>query len=440
MSALNIVQELRSRLTDSRSQVRAFGISVQDRDAASAVLDVRNGRFDVTVIGGTAPSLSLDLSLPKYDTVGKLVRAIASVNPWYAAQQDEDMDEEFPSISISDLGPLDILGQSASILHRKFSDAMLTDVLRRAVLRHNPSMSLDIVPDGEAELVITLAHSMLMKQMATGAVKYRGMGMTVSEALAVADSLEKSYRADMVRLARAIQSPREAAPNIMREGDIVVGKFSRRMRNGRMQSAGNIPPEQPVLIEPDALAIEDTHVYLTWQRSADASFNRYELWRDTSPYVAKDRGTSVKVTSCPPGVWDPVRDTLARNDGSFGGLEPETTYFFRLYVVDANGEYTGSQVVQATTLALRSKLLATTPPTPSTVQAGDVITMTFDPAYTAPASDLRVSLGDKNLIPTITGAYEATITVPVFFQKGAKDLRVISPNGLMDVYKSITVT
>lgn len=389
------------------------------------------------VHGGATASVDFDLANPLYDTLGKLTRVLRTI-PGYVVDVDMDMDEEFASISLTDIGPIDCKYSQVSITHRLFSDVWLGDVLKRALLRHNPSMSLEILPDGEAELVLLLAHSELLKQMATDATKRKGMGMEVAELIKLAELLERNYREDRIRLARSIQSPREANSDIMREGDIVIGKMSRRLRNGRM-SAGNVAPEQPVLGDIESSDIEDAHIYLSWPKTSDTNFLRYEVWRDTIPSLVRGRGTAVPAEPCV-SSQDVYRDAMANSGGAYGGLEPETTYFFRLYVVDRNGESTGSQVVSATTLPLRVRLDPLYPPTPSGGPAGTVVTLTFHPDWGTPTADMRIGLGDKVITPTLTGPLTATFVVPSFFQKGAKDLRVISPTGLMDIFKSFQVT
>lgn len=436
MGSVNLVQELRGRIKDSRGHVRAFGLSVSDPAAANAYLELRRGRFQVMVLGGTAASVDFDLSNPLYDTAGKLTQVLRTI-PGYVVDVDMDMDEEFSSISLGDKGPIDCKFNQVSLTHRLFSDVWLSDVLKRALLRHNPSMSLEILPDGEAELVLLLAHSELLKQMATDATKRKGMGMEVAELIKLAELLERNYREDRIRLARSIQSPREADSDKMREGDIVVGKMSRRLRSGRM-SAGNIAPEQPVLNDVEPSDIEDTHVYLNWAKTSDTNFFRYEVWRDTVPGVQRGRGTSVFAGVCL-ASQDVNRDAMANSGGAYGGLEPETTYFFRLYVYDRNGESTGSQVVSATTLPLRVRLNPVYPPTPSGGPSGTVVTLTFHPDWGVLTAAMTVQLGDKTVIPTITGPLTATFVVPLFFQKGMKDLRVVSPTGLMDVFKNFQV-
>lgn len=438
MSTTSLVQELRSRVKDTRTTVRAFGVSVTDPAATVATLEISGGYFRVTVVGGTTSSLNLPLADGSYESMGKLVRAISSM-AGYVVSPDTDMDQSFETLSIVDLGPVSCLRRQADVAHKLFSDVWLSDIVRRAVLKHNPSIpNPDALPVGEEELVLTLAQAMLMRHLATDSVRRRGLSMTTDELLKVAQALDDDYSVTYKRLARAIQSPREASSNIMREGDIVVAKISRRLRNGRVKSIGSIPPETPVIIEPDDSDVEDTRVYLSWERSADDNFYYYEMWRGPDAGVERNREGYTRMQYTPLGSPG-SRDALATTGGWFCGLEPDSEYYFRLYVVDRNGEYSGSTVTQVYTRSLRSKMSTTTPPTPALVSAGDSIVVTFDPAYTAPDADMVITLGDKPAVYTLTGAYEISVVVPTFFQKGVKTLKVVSSNGLSSSYASIQV-
>lgn len=426
MSTASLVQELRNRVKDSRNVIRAFGISVRDANVTSAVVEVSNGYFRVVVTGGSTSSLNINLADPVYAKLDDLVRAIATL-PGYVVSQDSDMDGDYVSVSLANLPPTDCNGRQVDITHRLFSDQWLGDLIRRALQRHNPSMpTVDALPVAEEELVLTLAHSMLLTNLATDSSRRRGLTTSTEELLRLSKSLEDSYRYDMVRLARAIQSPREASSNIMREGDIVVGKFNLRKRGGSRTSLGNIPPELPKFVDGLEIDIEDTSVVLRWERSADSNFSLYQLWQGIDPDVEKDRAGYSLVNYAPVGPLG-GRDALSVTAGRVTGLEPETQYYFRLYVVDRNGEFTGSDVVSVTTLPLRVKISETTPPTPVNVSNGDVVTVTFDPRYAAPNSDMKVFVGEKEAIFTVTGAWTIEVTVPNFFNKGPKVLAVLSP-------------
>lgn len=440
MSTTSLIQELRSRVKDSRSLVRAFGVSVTDALSSEASLEVSGGYLRVTVVGGAAGSLNVSLSDPRYDTLGRLARSIQGT-AGYAVSIDSEMDEDFSALSLADVGPVDCLRRQMDLTHKLFSDQFLGDIIRRATLLHNPSFpNPDSLPAGEEELVILMSHAMLARHLASGAVRRRNMDMSTDQLLTLAKSLDDAYKTNYARLARSIQSPREAASDLMREGDVVVGRFNRKRRGsvGRT-SIGNIPPETPILVEPLQLDVEDTRTFIGWQRSSESNFSRYEMWRSTESDVNKGRPPAQATTYSTLGQPG-SRDVLGATGGWFECLEPSTTYFFRLYVIDRNGEYSGSQTVQVTTKALRAKLSELAPPTPVEVQAGSVVTVTFDPEYAAPDVSLVVTVGDKAASYTVTGAYEIEVIVPALFQKGNKTLRILNADGLPTCYEYLHVT
>ena len=423
MSAETLVQELRDRIKDVRSVVRAFGISVRDAAATSAVVEVSQGRLKVTVVGGTTGSLDLSLSDPAYSTLGALERAVASVSG-YVVSRDAGMDATFSSVDLTEMSAGDCLGRQIDITHRLFSDQWLRDILRRALMRHNPSMpSVDRLPVGEEELVLTLARSMILTEMATDSSRRRGLTMTTDELLRISKALEDSYKFDMTRLARAIQSPREASSNIMREGDVVVGRFGLRRRGGRT-SRGNIPPETPHFVDGPDSDIEDTKALIRWERSADSNFASYQLWRGTDEGVEKDRGLYVLTTY---SNVNNERDALATTGGWVTGLEPGTDYFFRLYVIDRNGEFTGSEVMQVTTLPIRVLVDKVNTVLPASATTGDVVTVLFDSNGSPPSTSMTVFVGEKQASFTVTGMWEIEVTVPAIYNKGPKDIVVRSP-------------
>ncbi len=79
---------------------------------------------------------------------------------------------------------------------------------------------------------------------------------------------------------------------------------------------------------------------ITWTPSQDlADFASYVIYRSTSPNITRDNATSVtSITS---------RSTTNFIDS---GLDPNTTYFYRIFVVDFTNLATGSNEVSGTTL------------------------------------------------------------------------------------------
>lgn len=81
-----------------------------------------------------------------------------------------------------------------------------------------------------------------------------------------------------------------------------------------------------------------TTISLLWSQSADPDFQRYELYRSTTPSVSKS--TSFRVTT--------IVDVSA-NSFTDTNLEEGMTYYYRVYVGNDLDEFTGSNVRQAHT-------------------------------------------------------------------------------------------
>jgi hypothetical protein len=435
-----------------------LGISVES-GASSAIAEVVNGHLIVTVSGGSAPSLSFNLTSPNFDTIGRLYQSLHRA-VGYVVQLDEDAYEGHPSIDIESFGPVDILGTGVELKHHRFSDSELLDVLQDAITRHNPSFHLSTIPPQELAFVFQLAHANVCRIMASDAVKRRGTAEDVQSLLALAGSYETAYNRDTRRLSRAITSPKEADSDTMGVGDVVVGFVTRRSpRTGlTVPIAGNIPPNAAVIFEPEDSDVEDTNVRVRWKRNKDLDFYAYELWMDSRPEVARaqhdettrqttstiafksygpNAGTgSVKAANLIQELGQTSRGVIIKD------LEPSTDYYFRLYITDLNYEGVASEVVRIQTRAARCKFHATTYASALFGAAGDVVHLYFDSTMGAFTASHRIMLGEKQVTPTIISGTHATFVVPTFLRTGVqKSLTVISPNGLIDVKLSVfTVT
>jgi len=115
-----------------------------------------------------------------------------------------------------------------------------------------------------------------------------------------------------------------------------------------------------------------------------------------------------------------------------GKLEPETCYYFRLYIVDLNYETVGSNIVMIRTKALRCRFAKNY--VDKTMPAiGETVTVTFDPTRGPFTADHQLKMGEKVLTTTIVTPYQVTFVVPPFVNTDIhRDLTVISPSGLID--------
>lgn len=502
--AVSLLAEFRRTIRDVRHSMRAFGFGISDSTVTSAILEVTDGRFTVTVIGGSqvppTPSLDLDLSNPRYDTVGRLYQVLSRA-PGYRCTVDEDADLGHTSLDLEPFGPLNVGGsstesQGVDIRTHRFSDFELEELLHNAIQRHNPSFQLATMPAQEYAFVLPLAMANVLRLQAGDAAKRKGLSETVADLLALAGSYEEQYTKDTDRLKRALHSPKEANSNTTDEGDVMLGNMYRRsMRTGFMSPlAMVIKPSDVVLKDPDERDIEDDNVRVVWQRNRDVDFYSYELWMDATPDVVRTREGSLVSAGIPlafldvfsgpnpPGQRLTTSRMVFRSFGpnsnasrsSFatfveefgqlissyacGALESTTTYYWRLYVIDVNYIAVGSNVVKATTKPLRCRFMLQqmNPNNPSYATGpfidntsgppGTVFNITCSPNYGQFTAAHQFRIGPKILTAgsglTITDPYHIAVTVPTFQNiQQPFDLSIISPTKLVDVQpQSFTVT
>lgn len=477
----SLVAEFRRRIQDVRPSRRAFSISISDPNAIKAVVEVTNGHFIVNVSGGEAPSVDFLLTNPAYDTVGKLYQVLSRTKG-YSVQRDEDASHDHLSMDIDAFGPLPINETGLNIAHHVFSDSELEEVLRRATQRHNPSLTPQTVPPQEHQFVHLLGHAEICKIQAYDATKRRGLDKTVDDLLKMSQEFEQQYRDDTERLARAIQSPREANPNTMNEGDVVLGKMVRRsLRTGFQSPLSQVlDPTEVVLLDPDEHDVEDDNVRVVWRRNKDMDFYEYELWMDSQPDVVRTREGGLVFAGTPisfqttddvrhePGSRMTTSTMVFRSFGAnsnssrssfstfveefgqlirsfaVGNLESSTTYYWRLYVINNNYVAASSNVVKATTKALRARFMPiarnSNQPGPTGTAfdrvsgpAGTVVNVTLDPTKGQYTAQHVFKVAEKVVVPTINTPYSLTIVIPTFQNIGNKDLVIISPNKLQEV-------
>jgi hypothetical protein len=115
-------------------------------------------------------------------------------------------------------------------------------------------------------------------------------------------------------------------------------------------------------------------------------------------------------------------------------IEPNTTYYYRMFIVSLNYEVVGSNVVFAHTLPLRAMLSESAPLTPLSAYAGDVITL----AGLRFATGMTITIGGVPCPVTIASPTSATVVMPTFLNPlavgVAYDVVLTSSTGLTDVY------
>jgi len=480
-SAAALVTQLRARLSDDSHTRPAFKVFLDDTAATDASLEIRHGRFTTNVVNARRNlSLNLDLSDFQYDTVGKLVARLQA-RTGYTVVPDDQMDADHPSVDLKVRGFGDLIEGGLDLAHRRFSDKELGELLTQAVHRHNVSYTLHTVPSNEHIFVLQLAHAEAIRVLATNAVKRRGLEQTVSDLLSLAESYEKAYRDDVKRQQRPIPVAK-IKDDDTGSGDILQGElFRRSARTGFNAPMGsNPPPEIPTLRDPRDEDVTDTTIRLTWRGNKEYDFYAYELWRDTDEQnlkrlragnmvrrpssggsiVEREQYTTSKLVFQSFGAnsnFDTVGfatfveefgqliesfvdgDTVSGRTSSNSPtpLEPEQTYYYRLFVVDLNYKTVGSSIVRAKTKSLRARATQGSPIdiVSGSVAGGDTITLSGERFHTG----MKVKLGDKfvgNL--TIGGATSATFTTPALSNPDAVgkvyDLVIISKDGQRDIH------
>jgi len=478
-SARELVLLLRKRLGDDRFILPGFSLQLDDKSCTDASVEVRQGYLRTfTVNGVRAEDLTIDLSDYDTNTLGKLVTFI-NAQPGYCAVPDRLLDTDHPAIDIASkpFGDLKAPG-GVEFKHRRWSDEELEELLRQGIERHNVSYELSTVPCNEFQFVLNLSHANALRVLATNAVKRAGLNATVSDLIALAESYETAYRDDRKRQDRAIPVPTIRDDDVG-EGDVVQGEMYRRSgRTGFVSPmAANLPPEPPVLLEPFDQDVGDTVIRVRWKRPRDYDFYALEVWRDTKEDVRRTRTgifarnpTAIsRGEQFAPTTSKLVFQTFGANSNfdtvgfatfleefgqlitSFidggdnvdvaatvggGPLEPETTYYYRVYVVDLNYEIIDSNTVRATTKRLRARADLQTPVTPALgpLAGGTLVTLKGERFH----EGMRVRLGDKFVTGlTIVSPTEATFLTPQFqndrLVNRSLDLVIFSDTGLEDV-------
>ena len=252
----------------------------------------------------------------------------------------------------------------------------------------------------------------------------------------------------------------------------------------------------PQLLDPSGDDIEDTLVRLRWSQDRDESFSYYELWRDTQPNVERNvsgrldgppngtphlptatqyskAGTSKQVLGLAVGAnrISPTFDgfffwTAAELAGSnivnatfmdgvvhpnpgastmsvLGDpLEPEFTYYYRLYSINWNGEVQHSNVLSVNTKTIRARFTRTSTkeldtnaisPQTGPLAGGTTVTITG----TNFVEGMKVYIGGKQAAETSRTATEIVVTSPQFVNEDfigkQLDVVIVSPTGLKDI-------
>lgn len=495
----DLISVLRGKLSDDRASATAFSLAVT-ANAKSALLEIANGFFIVNVEQGErVDSLRFNLSDPRYSTVGKLYDALSHARG-YSLKADETMRSDHASDDIVIAGIIDISnGKTATIGHRLWSDQELRAFLQEAASLHNPNYTgVTNIPTNEQPFVVMKAQAAAYRALAADSARRKGLDTDAATLLTLASDLERQYEKDLTRLHRVIPVAK-ADESKMGVGDVVVGTLVKSsLRAGYVsphRPAGNQQP--PTLLDPADDDIEDTLARLRWSQIREQRFAYVELWRDTQPKVERcisgklnlaasggtpamsagtqysKPGTSKQVLGVHSGAYitSPVFDgfffwTAAELAGASvtmstfidgyipatpaGGtmvalgdpLEPDTDYYYRLYIIDKNGEILPSEVKKVRTRNMR----ATFKRDEHGALSADAITPKMGPLAGGTsitilgrgfAAGVKVYLNGKEAAVTVDSATQLTVISPAFTNPqwiGRNvDIWLVHPNGLRDI-------
>lgn len=483
MGAKELLVQLRGRLGDDRYNVPVFVLSCLDAYATDCFLEVQNGYLRTTLFNAAVESkeLNLNLGAHRYQTVGQLFEEIEkNFSTTYRIVPANDVDEGHPALDIEPVTRTNIRGNGVTLHTRRFADSELESFLKAAARRHNANYTLGNTPKQEEGMVCTLAHADALRAMASDASKRRGLDADVGNLIKLAESYERSYKDDLKRNLKAIKPVRSDDDGI-REGDVVVGEFVKRsLRTGYMaHSSANLRPNPPLMHDFADRDIEDLGVHVRWRRSRHPHVYAIELWRDTVPDVKRSRDENLFPTTSTL-VWDSRRS----NNREFGqqspaalmeraswgtksesgnlvsavfdgfalppvgqpfdanssfGLEPETRYYWRLYLVDRNGEWVASDVVSALTLRERARFSRAAGTPALSVATGPIAggtAITIKGENFTSDNGPTVQIGGKDC-PNLTVVDTETITcdspATSQFAPRRQDVVLLSNSGLRDL-------
>jgi hypothetical protein len=417
----DLISKLRSRLSDLRTGVTAFTLTVTG-SCRYAYTAIENGYLTVTLEQpqGISP-VRFALSDTRINTVGRLIQTLDALEG-YTLVADTAVVTGHPSTDLAVDGIPDAHAGPVPFRHHIFSDEELSDLLTEAITLHNPNYtSIATVPKSEWPYVLMKGQAAAYRVLAADTAKRKGLDTDAHTYLSLAHDMEEQYSRDHRRQERILPAPK-ADESKMGAGDVVNGMmFRRSLRAGYNASYRNsLPPQPPNLYDFADDDVEDTQIRVRFSQNREQSFSYYELWRDFQPNV--ERSISGRLTSSygngstPPGgsggaalpintqysraatakqvlgvsaganrvspvfdgffFWTAAElagsnivncsfiDGVIFNNPGAGTvdvlgepLEPDSDYYYRLFGINWNGEVTGSKVLKTHTKHQRAKFL-----------------------------------------------------------------------------------
>lgn len=487
-----IVTMVRTFVADERPNTVAFSLGVSAKASCrSCLLEVRQGFLTTTVENGQGiEAMSLNLSDPRYSTVGRLVAELSS-RRGYAVVTESSFAYDRPSDDLVVPGGLHELSTEKVVAfrHRTFSDAEIVKFIGSAIALHNPNYpGIGSVPKNEVALVAMKAASLALTARATEAAGRTMLGVDPQKLLNIVRQLDERYAAEVQRLKPVLPVPKTDESKIG-HGDVVIGKLYRdSLRSGGREPHRHVVPQTPPklydFIEED---IGDTTVRLRWSVPRDTNFAHFEVWRSTSPGVERnlagrivsptspqlavstqysDINEARQIVGVPWGGASPVYDGMyfgTWSENAFSGtsyidghsytaggqsgvllhepLEPETDYYYRIFAMDQNRQVSASEERRVRTRAMRARFsrlaggaldVSSISPQEGPLAGGTALTVVGTNLANA-----KLRVNGKEAVTVSNSGTVLVVTTPGFQNTQLVGMRVdlvlVSPNGLKDI-------
>lgn len=351
-----LLDEFRRQIGDTSYTYVQMEIVCDDPAATVALVEVTDTHLLTTISGGTALPLNIDLASSDADTVEKLVQRIRESDQ-YSANVVSDGESQHASSDLEIIPAKDCLRRKVQLKSRRWSDSEMEEFLEKGVVRLGrdigQTFTLTTVPSSVKDLVFLLATLAVYWDQINNATKRRGVDLRVADFQTLHSTLLDEY--DRALKAYRSQQPAPIAvltPEQLDDlgaGEVIVGtQIRRNLRTGRMtpSSAAGYPAAESLM----ATFMGGAKIRLDWTRSHTSNFYRYELWRGTTNGVSNASEVALPLGSIPvTGLKIATLSDVERTlwvDGGTAPLPPGT-YYYRLYVYNANGLWAASEVVSA---------------------------------------------------------------------------------------------
>lgn len=359
ISLASLRDELRVQISDKEAKSPAFRIRVTDTEVTSALLTITGTQFQTNLTGGSTADLDIDL-VPAGQAIDilTLVNAIETV-PGYEVRLDPEgmWTHEADDLRQTPATGIEIGQQDYLVQHHAFSDTELNAIINRAAQSHSPVYTSSTVPDREAYLVMMLSHITICRLLMHDNARFYAIegdltttdkGVRVRHYRDLITSLRDEYDKLVARLGF---KPEDDVDGDDETGVVVVGQLRRRSH----RLAARVPFQNNTIPHPiSGLAVSKTNgavtdpttqLWLEWDRIREANFSHVTILRQEggndklldNMRVAIDTFSGETDFEVVTTVYDPARTWYLDEN-----LTTATTYHYRIYIVDQNGESKGS--------------------------------------------------------------------------------------------------